>query len=364
MKAVILAGGFGTRLRPLSCTRPKLLFPILNQPLLDWTLKDLAKSGIEEVILAVNYMADAFVNRYGQSKYGMKLDYSGEEKPLGTGGAIKKAEVFINYTEPFFASNGDVFANINYKELARKHEENGALATIALHPVDDPSRYGTVELTESNKITRFVEKAARGREPSNLVNAGIYVLDPKIFSYIPSGRPVSIEREVFPKLAEEGRLYGYAFNGIWLDIGERLDYLKANRLLLDTQTERESLGKDVKVESDVKITPPIRVAENVVVGKSSIIGPYAVIGKNAAIGKGVSIRNSIVFPEARVSNFVSIKGAIVGEGVTLGEKVKIEDGCMVGDHVTVEDGVTLTKGVSVCPYRNVSESVLTPKCVM
>ncbi|MEA2090673.1 MAG: NDP-sugar synthase, partial [Thermoproteota archaeon] len=350
-------------LRPLTCTRPKLLVPILNQPLLDWTLKGLAKEGIKEVILAVNYMAEAFMNHYGKSKYGIKLHYSKEEKPLGTGGPIKKAEALINHVEPFFVLNGDILTNINYGDLARKHEENCAVATIALHQVKRPSRYGTVELTKNNHITRFVEKPTRGEEPSNLVNAGIYVLDPKIFDYISTSRPVSIEREVFPKLAKKGMLYGYVFEDVWLDIGEPADYFKANWLLLNTQAKREFLGKNAKMETDIKIVPPINVAEKVVVGEKSKIGPYTIIGENVTIGKDVSIQKSIVFPETRVSDFASIYGAIIGEDVTIGKHVKIEEGCIVGDHVTIQDNVILPRGVAVCPYKKVSESMLIAKYV-
>lgn len=364
MKAIVLAGGFGTRLRPLTCTRPKLLVPILNQPLLDWTLKGLAKEGVKEVILAVNYMAEAFMSRYGKSKYGIRLHYSKEEKPLGTGGPIKKAEGLISRVEPFLVLNGDILTNINYGELTRKHEENCAIATIALHQVEHPSRYGTVELTKNNQITRFVEKPQHGEEPSNLVNAGTYVLDPKIFNYIPSNRAVSIEREVFPKLAKKGALYGYVFGDIWLDIGKPADYFKANWLLLNTQTKRKILGKNAKVKTDVKIISPINVAEKVVVGEKSKIGPYTVIGENVTIGKSVSIQKSIIFRETRVSDSASINEAIIGEDVTIGKNVKIEEGCIVGDHVTIQDNVILTRGISVCPYKKVSESTLTAKYVM
>ena len=204
VKAFILAGGFGTRLRPLSCTRPKLLFPIGNKPLLDWTLERLEKSGVKQVILAVNYMAEAFIQRYGKSAHGIKLTYSRETKPMRTGGPIKQAEKLIGRDEPFLVLNGDIFTNINFVELIKKHNETtNATATIALYRVEDPSRYGVVELTERECIVRFEEKPSPGKEPSNLANAGIYVLEPEVFDYIPIGRPVSLEREVFPILAQE-----------------------------------------------------------------------------------------------------------------------------------------------------------------
>lgn len=363
MKAVILAGGFGTRLRPLSCTRPKLLFPICNKPLLDWTLERLANSGVKEVVLAVNYMAEAFIQRYGDSTRGMRLFYPMEEKPLGTGGPIKNAEKLIGRKDPFLVLNGDILTDFDYSKIMKKHIEKGATATIALYRVEYPSRYGVAELTEKNRVVRFVEKPAREKAPSNLANAGIYVLDPRIFDYIPSGRPVSMEREVFPKLADDGKLYGYDFEGLWIDIGKSEDYLKANKLLLDTAKESQ-LVKSVRMKSTVKIKAPTVVGDRVVIDEKSKIGPYTVIGERVTLGKEVHIQKSIIFPGTVISDFTSIKGAIIGEDVKIGRRVKIGVGCMIGDQALILDNVALTRGVTVCPSRVVSESVLTPRCLM
>ena len=183
MNAIILAGGIGSRLRPLSCTRPKLLFPILNKPLLDWTLEGLAEAGISGVTLAVKYMAEAFIQRYGKSTQGMRISYSREKIPMRTGGAIKYAEGLIGHKEPFLVLNGDIFTRIDYTNILKTHNENGAVATIAIYRVEDPSRYGTVKLKEENRVSQFVEKAPREHAPSNLINAGVYVLDPKILTH-------------------------------------------------------------------------------------------------------------------------------------------------------------------------------------
>jgi len=361
---MILAGGFGTRLRPLSCTRPKLLFPVANRPLLDWTLERLAKSGVEEVVLAVNYMAEAFVKRYGNFTYGMKITYSKEAKPLGTGGPIKKAEKLIGRSEPFLVLNGDILTDMDYSKLLEKHEEKNATATIALCRVKDPSRYGIAELSEDNRIKKFVEKPNRRKAPSNLANAGVYVLEPELFDYILSGRPVSIEREVFPKLADEGKLYGHSFDGLWIDIGKPADYLKANCLLLDTVVKQAQLGKDVIVGKETKIEPPSVVGEETTIGEATKIGSHTVVGDHSVVGKRVHVENSILFVGTKVSDFASIKGAVIGEGTVIGRRVKIEHGCLIGDHAMIEDDVTLMRGVSVCPFRTVTESVLTPKCLM
>jgi len=357
LKAIILAGGVGTRLRPLSCTRPKLLFPILNKPLLDRTLERLSETGVNGVILAVKYMAEVFMQRYGESKYGIKISYSIEKKPMHTGGAIKYAEELIGHEEPFLVLNGDIFTTIDYAELVKKHKENNAVATIALFRVEDPSRYGTVKLTEKNKVTQFIEKAPLGQAPSNLINAGVYVLDPKIFDYIPAGRPVSIEREVFPKLAEDGKLFGHEFKEIWIDIGKPADYLKANRVLLDAQPKKGFLDQEVKLDEGVIINDPVRVDAGVVVGQNSKVGPYVVLGRGTVLGRNVTIENSVVFPNATIEDNASVRGAVIGEGVTIGRCATIMDGCVIGDYATIHDNITISKDVIVCHSKEVTENV-------
>jgi len=364
VKAVIIAGGFGTRLRPLSCTRPKHLFPIGGRPLLDWTLERLAKGGADEVVFAVNYLSQAFIKRYGESAYGMKIHYSQEEKPLGTGGCVKNAEKIIGHDEPFLLLNGDILSNIDYAKLTIAHVKNDATATMTLHKVDDPSRYGVAEVTEKNRIKRFVEKPEPGKASSNLINAGVYVLSPKIFDYIPNGRRVSIEREVFPVLARENKLFGYEYNGLWIDIGEPSDYLRGNRLLLDVELKNGYTASSSKLEVSVEIINPVVVGEQTSIGDKSRIGPHVSISDNVTVGRGVSIENSIIFSGVAISDFSSLKGAIIGEDVVIGKRVKIKENCLVGDQATIHDNVTFTKGVRVCPQKEVTESVLSPKYLM
>jgi mannose-1-phosphate guanylyltransferase len=357
VKAVIIAGGFGTRLRPLSCTRPKHLFPIGGKPLLDWTLERLAKHEVDEAILAVNYLAEAFVKHYGKTACGMKVSYCTEPQPLGTGGCIKNAETMIGHDEPFLLLNGDVLSETDYTKLVTEHQRNGGMATIALHRVRDPSRYGVVELAGRNRIRRFVEKPGRKKAPSNLINAGVYVLSPGIFEYISSGRRVSIEREVFPALARDGRLFGYRFDGQWVDVGEPSDFLRGNRLLLDSEFPSGNIAESSSIDERARITKPSAIGKRVKVGARSRIGPHVSLSEEVMVGENVRIRNSVVFPRAIISDFASIEGAIIGEGALIGKEAVIESNCLIGDHVVIHDVVKLTKGVTVCPYKEVSESV-------
>jgi len=354
---LILAGGFGTRLRPLSCTRPKILFPIVNKPLLEWTFERLAKNSITEAIMAVNYQTEAALKRSRVPKHGTRVLYSVDppEMPLGTGGAIKKAERLIGRDAPFLVLNGDIFADVNYTKLLRQREKNKTVATIALHKVEDPSRYGVAELADNGRITSFIEKPSRKESTSNLINAGAYAFSPSILEYIQTGKTVSAEREIFPKLVQEGELCGYVHEGLWTDVGKPEDYLAINRIALESfTTQRES-----RIQKKAKIKKPVALDKYVSIGEGSTIGPYAALGRSVKVGKGVRVRDSVILPGTVISDLALIEGAIIGEGTVIGGKARIRKGCMLGDHVRIKDNVSLAENVSICPAREISESVLT-----
>jgi mannose-1-phosphate guanylyltransferase len=346
----------------MSCTRPKILFQIINKPLLQWTFERLAKNNITEAILAVNHQTEISIKQRKIAKYGVKLKFSRDPlgKPLGTGGPIKKAEKLVGHDSPFLVLNGDIFADLSYAEILKKHQEEKAVATIALHEVKDPSRYGVVELAEGHRIRRFIEKPPRKAAPSNLINAGIYVLSPRIFDYIPEGRAVSIEREIFPKLADEGTLYGYVLQGLWMDIGKPEEYLEINRTLLNSYADQQKHGTIPTVE----IKNPAILGRGASIGKNSVIGPYVVLGDDVGVGSNVRIRDCVILSSVIIGDFSSLNGAIIGEGATIGKKVTIEKGCIIGDFAKINNGVSLARNVSVCPAKEISESVLTSKLII
>ncbi|MFP3985898.1 MAG: sugar phosphate nucleotidyltransferase [Candidatus Bathyarchaeia archaeon] len=374
MKALILAGGFATRLRPLSCSRPKLLFPIANQPILDLTLERLAANGVKEAVLAVNFMADALEKACGQSRYGIKLHYSRDapsdsengqstQQALGTGGPVKQAEELLGREEPFFVLNGDILTNTRYVEIMQTHRRNKGIGTIALRKVEDPSRYGVVELTKENRVTRFVEKPDE-EASTNLVNAGIYVFDPQIFEYIPKGKRCSIEREIFPKLAEERKLYGHEIKGLWMDVGKPDDYIKANSLWLEAKMENNYVSPKTEIQKSVQVKQPVAFEKDVTIDEKSVIGPNVSLGKKVCIGKGVHIKDTIVFSHTTVSDYARVQGTIIGESVTIGERVKIEKGCLIGDNVIIHNNLTLAQNVKICPSKEISESIPSSQCIM
>jgi mannose-1-phosphate guanylyltransferase len=327
----------------------------VNKPLLQWIYERISKSNIQEAILAVNGLTAFYIKNERIPKYGLKIKYSIDppKKPLGTGGPIKNAEKLIGYTEPFMVLNGDIFVEVDYKEILETHSKNKALATIALCEVEDPTRYGVAELTEKNRITQFIEKPAKGIAPTNLINAGIYVLNPEIFSYIPKGKHVSMEREIFPKLVKEGKLYGHQINGLWMDIGKPEEYLQANKTVLDTLAEPR--------KNKFQQKHPLAIDKGANVGANSVIGPYAIIGKNVAVGENVQIKETVILPEAVIDDSTSITGTIIGEGAKIGKNVKIGKGCIIGDLAKIRDNITLAKGTTVCPAKEVSENILKPK---
>jgi mannose-1-phosphate guanylyltransferase len=279
--------------------------------------------------------------------------------PLGTGGPIKKAERLIGHAEPFLVVNGDIFTDLSYKEILENHRKRNAVATIALCEVEDTSRYGVAEIAEDNRITKFIEKPPKGTAPTNLINAGVYVLSPTVFQYIPEGRTVSMEREVFPKLVAEGMLYGHVVDDLWIDIGKPEEYLQTNKLLLDAIGNRQKR----KNADKFKLKNPVALDKGVSIGEKSVIGPYAILGKNVTVGKCVQISDSVIFPDAKIDDFSSINEAIIGEGAIIGKKVRISKGCIIADQAKVRDNASLTEETAVCPAKEVSENILKSKII-
>ena len=323
MKALLLIGGLATRLRPLSLNRPKCLFPIQNKPIIDYLLENLSNAGCKEAILAVNNLVDIIENHLGEEKYGIKLHYSLEETPLGTGGPVKLAQKYL-CDDDFLVLNGDILSFIDYRELMNKHKNNKSTATLTLKQVKDPSRFGVVRFGSNDAIKEFVEKPTKEEAPSNWINAGCYALSPEILDYIPADKKVSIEREVFPKLVNENKLMGYRYYGEWIDIGVSDDYLQANKIL-QTKNERDS-----SIHHSVKI------------------------------GKGSKILDSIIWENTRIGNTNEITDTIIGANCIIGDRVKIT-GAVIGDDVTIKNDIIISTGTRIWPNKIVETSIIEAK---
>ena len=332
---------------------------MINKPLLQWIYERLAKYNITQVILAVNQQTAFYVEQQNIPRHGLTIKYSIDppKTPLGTGGPIKKAEKLIGHAEPFIVINGDIFTNVNYQELLTTHKKTNATATIALFKVKDPSRYGVAQIANDNRILQFIEKPPKNLAPTNFINAGVYVLSPSIFKYMPDGKAISIEREVFPQLVQQGIIFGHIFENMWIDIGKPEEYLQANKLLLEAVRNKTNHASSDRF----KIKNPVAIAQNVVIGEKSKIGPYTVLGRNVTIGKNVQISNSVVFSDVTIDDFSSINEAIIGEGAVIGKNVKINKGCIVADQAKIKDKISLKNETAVCPGKEVSESILKTK---
>jgi NDP-sugar pyrophosphorylase family protein len=358
IKALILAGGFGTRLRPLSCSRPKLLFPIAGRTMIEWILSGLSENGINLAILATNYMSDAIKKHLSKKFDGVKLSYSLEYEPLGTGGAIKKAEKFFKKNEDFVVFNGDIISFPPIREILNKHISNKAVTTIMLHKVKDPSHFGVVELEKSMKILNFFEKPSLKNTPSKWINAGVYIINTKVFDYIVPNKKISIERDVFPKLASSGKLFGHKYLGEWFDIGRFNEYRKANSTILSKISKRKPIiSKRNKISENSDLIPPLSLDSNSIIRSNAIIGPNVSIGKHVVVGERSKISNSILFDYVSIGRNSKIRGAVIGEGVFIGNQVKIQKDCVIGDHVHISDNITLKNNIQICPHKEIKSSI-------
>jgi NDP-sugar pyrophosphorylase family protein len=358
VKAVVLSGGYATRLRPISYALPKLLFPLLGKPMIYKTLDLLRKISVDEVTLAVNYMADKLRAEVGPSYGDMAVNYSLETEALGTAGPIKLASNTTRLDETFIAMNGDVIAQIDLEEMIKQHKKTGAQITDALHEVKDPGRFGAVQLDASNRIQRFVEKPPKNKAPSRLINAGIYVIEPDVLRMIPDGRKVSLEREIFPTIANQGKLFGFPFSGDWFDIGDMSDYRKANlTLLLEAEAESSRSVTKSKVAPKYSITKPVFVNETSRIASGAVLGPETIIGHSDSVQDGARIVESILFDRVNVGEKSVISDSIIASDVNIGKRVKIRDGCIISPSVRISDGVKVGRGAIVHPYKEIERDV-------
>jgi len=333
MKAAILAGGLGTRLRPLTYTTPKPLLPVLNVPMVRRLIERVPPE-VDGVVLAVNYLADRIRAYLHAEPPPVPVEVVVEEEPLGTGGAVKNLEGRLG-GERFLVMNGDVVCDADLRAMVAAHRASGAVGTIHVWPVEDPSRYGVVRADPSGRIHEFVEKPPAGRAPSNLINAGTYVLDHAVLDRIPAGRPVSMEREVFPALARDG-LFAFQGGSFWVDAGKPLDYLEAHRLLL----ERRGDGLAATGAAGVALVPPVLAPATATVAAGARLGPNVCLGAGVRVGPGAHLSNTVVLDRATVGEGASLEYAVVGFGASVGAHARLSRGTVVADGAKVEAGRT------------------------
>lgn len=352
MQAVILSGGQGTRLRPLTSTMPKPAVPMANRPMLWYMVDWLARHGVEDIVMSVGFLADGLRAALDETGHeGVAIRYVEEPEPLGTAGAVKFAEKHLD--ERFLVLNGDILTDFDISAEIAQHEATGARATLALVPAEDPTAYGLVLTDDDRRVLEFREKPAPEDVPPNpRINAGAYVLERDVMDLIEPGKAVSFEREVFPKLIGDG-IYAYDADGYWLDLGTPERYVEATRDLLDNKVSSwlsDSLaaeGKAVALTASTElgiIREPVAIDERVTVEAGATVGAYSVVGPDVKIAAHAAIAGSVLMRGCEVGEGADVAQALIGPNVTIGAGARIESDVVIGEGAKIERGAMIGAG--------------------
>ncbi len=368
MKAVIMAGGEGTRLRPLTSNAPKPMLPIANVPMMEHVINLLRTHGFDEIVVTVAFLANAIKTYFGDgSEFGVTMHYAHEAVPLGTAGSVGNARDLLD--ERFLVISGDVMTDIDLGAILRFHDEHKAIATIALTPVENPLDFGIVIAREDGTIERFLEKPTWGQVFSDTINTGIYVLEPSIFDYIPEGRSVDFSSEVFPQLLAAGLpLYGAVAEGYWEDVGTLDAYLRAHKDVLDQKVQLEIpgfrvsdgiwLGEGAEVSPEAMVTGPAVIGPGCKVEAGCRLGEYTVLGSNVRLLGDVHVERSVLHDNVYVGSGARLRGAVIGRSCSIRSNVRIDEGVVLGDSVFVGSGAVLNGDVKVYPFKTIEDGAV------
>ncbi len=363
MKAVVMAGGEGTRLRPLTTRRPKPLTPVLNRPVMEYILLSLRDAGITEIVVTVHYMADAIEGCFGDgTDLGLKLTYSVEDTPLGTAGSVKKAQEHL-MDEAFLIVSGDALTDVKLADAVAFHRARKADATLILAHVPNPLEFGIVVTEPDGRIRRFLEKPSWGEVFSDTVNTGMYVLEPSVFDYMEPGKPYDWSQDIFPRMLAEGKvLVGHVMQGYWSDIGNLLQYRDSQYAVLDGRTGVRLdavkkgdcwIGDGAQIARDAVLIGPSLIGRNVTIKSGAEVGPYSVVGDNCIIEDGVAVRRSILWDNVYVGEMSRLSACTVCSHAVLQGECAIEEGAVIGDRVRLERGSAVRPQVKIWPDKHI-----------
>jgi len=360
MKAIIMAGGEGSRLRPLTCDRPKPMVPVANQPIMAYAIEHLKKHGIINVGVTLQYLPQAVQDYFGNGKnFGVNLAYYIEDTPLGTAGSVKNAEAFLD--ETFIVISGDALTDLNLSRAIAFHKQEGSLATLVLTTVENPLEYGVVITDKKGNIRRFLEKPSWGEVFSDRANTGIYILEPEVLAWIPPGRMFDFAKDLFPALLAKGMpLFGCVLDGYWCDIGNLQQYRQSHYDLLegkvkvhmpDMGVNNIHCGQGVEIHPSATLEGPLLLGDYCVIGQNAVVSPYSVIGDRTVVEEGASIKRAILWENVAVGRNAALRGCIVGRQVRIGVKAAIYESAVIGDGTIVEDSAVIKPDVKAWPYK-------------
>ncbi|MEX2212024.1 MAG: sugar phosphate nucleotidyltransferase [Gaiellaceae bacterium] len=363
MKAVVMAGGEGTRLRPLTSNQPKPMVPIVGKPCMEHILELLKEHGFEDVVVTVAFLAQAIRSYFGGGEtLGLKIEYSVEESPLGTAGSVRLASGALKDTS--LVISGDALCDIDLSQLVAVHREKGAAVTIGLKSVENPLEFGIVVTDEDGRVERFLEKPSWGQVFSDTINTGIYVLEPEVLQHVPDDRPFDFSKELFPLLLEMGRpIYGHVCEGYWQDIGNLDQYRQANFDALDERVKLNIpgirlrgnvwLGEGVEVEDLDVVEGPALLGSNCRITSDATVGPYSVLGPSVTLRERARTARSVIDASTHIGRSSLIEGAVLGRNCDVRAHVRIHEGVAVGDNVTIGAESVIMPGVRIYPYKEV-----------
>jgi mannose-1-phosphate guanylyltransferase len=364
MQALILAGGEGTRLRPLTSTVPKPVVPLVDRPFIRFMLDWLRSHGVDDVIMSCGHLASGVRNVLGDgSALGIRLRYVEEPRPMGTGGALKYAESLLE--DRFLMLNGDVLTDMDLTTQIAQHEQTGARATLALTPVEDPSAYGLVRTRDGGEVTEFVEKPAPDQIDTRNISAGAYVLERSVLDLLEPDQPASIERDVFPRLVGEG-LYGCVSDGYWLDIGTPERYLEGTFDILEgtvASDVQQRMGDgflcvEDGVENKGRIIPSALVESRCRIGAGARIGGRVVLEQGVMVGENTTIERAVVMQGSEIGSNCTVSGCIVAGGVRIGDECHLDGMSVLGEGVTIGSGNVVSNGARVFPGVTLPDGAL------
>ena len=363
MKAVVMAGGEGTRLRPLTSNQPKPMVPIVGKPCMEHILELLRRHGFEDVIVTVAFLPQAIRSYFGGGEsLGMNIGYSVEESPLGTAGSVKLATGRLDDT--FLVISGDALCDVDLTHLVAFHREREAAVTIGLKSVENPLEFGIVVTDEEGRVERFLEKPSWGQVFSDTINTGIYVLDPEVLKHVPADRPFDFSKELFPLLLEMGRpIYGCVLDGYWQDIGNLDQYRQANFDALDEKVQLEIpgirirgnvwVGEGVDLHDLDAITGPAYIGNYCRVAPDATVGEYSVLGNSVTLRERARVSRSIIDSSTYLGRSTVVEGAIVGRACEIRARARVHEGVAIGDEVTIGTESVIMPGVRIYPFKEV-----------